>query len=392
MPSNKNINLKKKKTIVFLFPSLMAAFKNEILMGMAQYAQRQRNIVIRCIEEDDVDDKNAFAECDGIFTNAYSEKTIGYITAAGLPIVRLYDYPKRPDMIDIGFDDRKIGEMAAEWFLRRGFKSFAYCGNRGSNDSDAVEKAFASAVAKAGFECAIFDEPAIMKRKKYHRTINILQRCLDKWIKTLPPHTAVLCLHDFRASHFLEACLRNGRAVPDDIAIMGQYNDIAFCTCAPVTITSVDVNARAFGEAAMRILENAIENPVVPKLRPTYFVPPVGIVERESTAVYPVNPPWLAETLLLLDKNLDTPISATALAKAAGVSHTALQRAFRKAFGTTPGKYIMSVKMREAKRLLEEKRLNVKEVALRTGFSSPQYFSHAYHEFYGHSPVSDRRA
>ncbi len=392
MTSSKNIKLKKKKTIVFLFPSLMAAFKNEILMGMAQYAQRQRNIVIRCIEEDDVRDKNAFAECDGIFTNAYSEKTIGYMTAAGLPIVRLYDYPKRPDMIDIGFDDKKIGTMAAEWFLRRGFKSFAYCGNRGSNDSDAVEKAFASTVAKAGFECAIFDEPAIMRRKKYHRTINILQRCLNKWIKTLPPHTAVLCLHDFRASHFLEACLRNGRAVPDDIAIMGQYNDIAFCTCAPVTITSIDVNARAMGEAAMRILESAIDNPVGPKLRRTYFVPPTGIVERESTAVYPVNPPWLAKCLLMLDASLDKSISAADLAKAAEVSQTMLQKAFRKAFGTTAGKYITSVKMREAKRLLEEKRLNVKEVALRTGFSSPQYFSHAYHEFYGHSPVSDRRA
>ena len=231
-----------------------------------------------------------------------------------------------------------------------------------------------------------------MKRKKYHRTINILQRCLDKWIKTLPPHTAVLCLHDFRASHFLEACLRNGRAVPDDIAIMGQYNDIAFCTCAPVTISSIDVNARAMGEAAMRILESAIDNPVGPKLRRTYFVPPAGIVERESTAIYPVNPPWLAKILLLLDKNMGTPISVRDLAKAVGLSHTSLEKAFRKAFGTTAGKYITSVKMREAKRLLNECRLNVKEVAKRTGFSSPQYFSHAYHDFYGHPPISDRRA
>ena len=33
----------------------------------------------------------------------------------------------------------------------------------------------------------------------------------------------------------------------------------------------------AFGEAAMRILENAIENPVAPKQRPTHFVQPIGI-------------------------------------------------------------------------------------------------------------------
>jgi len=48
--------------------------------------------------------------------------------------------------------------------------------------------------------------------------------------------------------------------------------------------------------------------------------------------------------------------------------------------------------MREAKRLLDENQLNVKEVALRTGFSSPQYFSHAYHDFYGRAPVSDKLA
>lgn len=295
-------------------------------------------------------------------------------------------------MIDIAFDDRKIGTMAAEWFLRRGFKNLAYCGNRGSIDSDEVEKAFAKTVTKAGFKCAVFDEPAIMGKKNYKRTISILLRCLGKWIKTLPPRTAVLCLHDFRASHFMQVCLQHGRSVPDDIAVMGQYNDVALCACAPVTISSIDVNARAMGESAMRILESAVDNPVGPKLRPTFFVPPAGIVERESTAVYPVNPPWLAKTLLLLDKNLDSSITATGLAKAAGVSHTALERAFHKAFGTTAGKYITAVKMREAKRLLDECRINIKDVATRTGFSSPQYFSHAYRVFYGHPPISERRA
>ena len=392
MTSSKNIKLKKKKTIVFLFPSLMASFKNEILMGMAQYAQRQRNIAIRCIEEDDVDNKNAFAECDGIFTDSCNEKIIDHMTATGLPIVRHYDYPKRPDMIDIAFDDRKIGTMAAEWFLRRGFKNLAYCGNRGSIDSDEVEKAFVKTVAKAGFKCAVFDEPAIMGKKNYKRTISILLRCLGKWIKTLPPHTAVLCLHDFRANHFMQACIKHGRSVPDDIAVMGQYNDIALCACAPVTITSIDVNARAMGESAMRILESAIDNPIKPKLRRTFFVPPIRIVERESTATYPVDPPWFANVLLMLDANLDKSILAKDLAKAAGVSHTMLQRVFHKTFGTTAGKYITSVKMREAKRLIDENQISLKEVAKRTGFSSPQYFSHAYHEFYGRPPINDRHA
>jgi pimeloyl-ACP methyl ester carboxylesterase len=174
-----------------------------------------------------------------------------------------------------------------------------------------VEKSFASTVAKAGFKCIVYEKPGAMRSRKYKRSLDVLVRSLDKWIPTLPQHTAVLCMHDFRASHFLYACLRHGRAVPNDIAIMGQYNDVAFCACSPVTITSVDVNPRAFGEAAMRILDNAIDNPVEPKLRPTFFVPPVRIVERESTAVYPVTPPWLAKCLLILDANLDKSIDVS---------------------------------------------------------------------------------
>lgn len=392
MINDKTISPKKNKTIAFVFPSLMASFKNEILMGMAHYAQRRRNISIKCIEDYHVEEKDIFAGCDGIFMAVSDEKSVARMVATGLPIVRHYDYPKRQDMIDIGFDDRKIGTMAAEWFLRRGFKNFAYCGSHGSCDSDEVEKAFVSTVANAGFKCLVYEKPGSIRSRKYKRSLNVLVRSLDKWIPTLPQHTAVLCMHDFRASHFLYACMRHGRAVPNDIAIMGQYNDVAFCACSPVTITSVDVNPRAFGEAAMRILDNAIDNPVEPKLRPTFFVPPVGIVERESTAVYPVNPPWLAKCLLMLDANLDKSISAADLAKSAGVSQTMLQKAFHKTFGTTAGKYITSVKMREAKRLLDENQLNVKEVALRTGFSSPQYFSHAYHDFYGRAPVSDKLA
>ena len=46
--------------------------------------------------------------------------------------------------------------------------------------------------------------------------------------------------------------------------------------------------------------------------------------------------------------------------------------------------------MREAKRLMMEDRLSVKEVAARTGFSSQAYFSAAYRTFYGHPPSQSR--
>ena len=87
---------------------------------------------------------------------------------------------------------------------------------------------------------------------------------------------------------------------------------------------------------------------------------------------------------------MERPVSAAALAEAVGVSASTLRAAFRKALGTSLGKYSLSVRMREAKRLMMEERFSVKEVAVRTGFSSQAYFSAAYHAFYGCSPSQSR--
>ena len=54
-------------------------------------------------------------------------------------------------------------------------------------------------------------------------------------------------------------------------------------------------------------------------------------------------------------------------------------------------KYILSVKMREAKRLLTTGQLTAKEIAARMNFSSLNYLCYAYQTFYGHPPRKDHR-
>ena len=105
-----------------------------------------------------------------------------------------------------------------------------------------------------------------------------------------------------------------------------------------------------------------------------------------------MDPPFLAKALLLLDEKMDRPLSAAALAEAAGVSSATLRAAFRKVLGTSLGKYALSVRMHEAKRLIMEERFSVKEVAARIGFSSQAYFCYAYHAFYGEPPSQSRIA
>ncbi len=376
------------KTIAIVSSIPVAGVENEFLLGVAQYAQERRNFVIRLLHPSDSDMHDSLADCDGIIS--WAMQATERLKTTGLPIIDISNIQPDPDLIGVDVDTARTAVMAAEWFLRRGFRSFAYCGKGVYGFSDTLRDAFAAAVAGCSREYRVYEKGGVEPNPS-EESIARLCRELEAWVSTLPPRTAILCMHDIRANYVLQSCLRVGRAVPDDLAIMGRFNDIAICSTAPVTISSIDVNLRGLGYTAMRLIESAVEQPVKPKLRPIFRVRPNGVVERESTAVYPVDPPWLASALMTLDENMDRPVSILDLVSAAGVSRPTLQTAFRKAFGMSAGKYILSVKMREAKRLMEQGRFNVKEIAARTGFATPSYFSKAYHAYYGRAPSSDAR-
>ena len=386
---------RQRKRVAFITDATAATpFAQRILSGVAEYMQKRRGFVLQNIPSTEILRDSLNRRFDGIIINLCAENTrklLRTLNGEMLPIVDTGAEIKDPSLIRVDIDIVREGTVAAEWCLRRGFRNFAYCGFHGVGTypfNDILESAFATAVEKAGYQCLMFNMPPVTNEDKQY--IRIVQRALDKWVATLPPRTAVFCVHDRRAVMLAQACLTCGRAVPDDIAIMGRNNDITTCVCAPVPITSINSNLEGQGFAAMRLLADAIEHPVAPKLRPVFRIPPLKIVERESTAVYPVDPPFLAKALLLLDENMERPVSATAIAKAVGVSSSTLRAAFRKVLGTSLGKYALSVRMREAKRLIMEERFSIKEVAARTGFSSQAYFCYAYRAFYGHPPSTER--
>ncbi len=360
----------------------------EFRMGISQFLAEKRNYTIANLMPDDIDnwppDFHPAIRVDGIIAHVALRERAQKLKAFGVPIVDLSgEMTDDPAFIPVDCDNSAAARMAAERFLQRGFTSFAYYGVSSRQSSDILKSAFASTVDKAGHRC----QSLLVDASEGFATPT-----LKNWISKLPRHTALLCMNDYRAHAALRCCQATGRSVPDDIAVMGMNNNKSYCLCATVPLSSVDTNLRGLGYAAMRILSSAIENPVKPKLRRTYLVPPGTIFERESTAVYPVEPPWLADVLAHLDRNIDRPLAATDLAEAAGVAHSTLQAAFHKTFGTTAGKYILSVKMREAKRLVEEGRFSIKEIAAKTGFSSMNYFSRSYRNYYGRSPTKARAA
>ena len=73
-------------------------------------------------------------------------------------------------------------------------------------------------------------------------------------------------------------------------------------------------------------------------------------------------------------------LDSQALAARLGVSLSTLRRMFRERLGISPAKYLLRLRMNEAKRLLSETMSPIKEVAARCGYGSSIAFHRAFRE------------
>ena len=180
--------------------------------------------------------------------------------------------------------------------------------------------------------------------------------------------------------------------VPQDLAILGVDNDTIACSFARIPISSINPNSFEVGRAAARILAATLAEPPVRRLHKIYRVRPGGITERSSTEFMPIDPPWLGQMLLHIEKNMSRPIPASELFALFGLSSTHVEGVFRKKLGMTVQSYITSVKMREARRLLSRPNLRISEIGYLCGFTSPQYFCRTFTSTFGSSPRAYRKA
>ncbi|WP_290918566.1 AraC family transcriptional regulator [Halodesulfovibrio sp.] len=103
-----------------------------------------------------------------------------------------------------------------------------------------------------------------------------------------------------------------------------------------------------------------------------------GITEFEEKATRK------AYTKLMED--ISTPPSLPELAKSVGLSHTRLNKLFRMIYGNTVFGILRKERLECARRLLEDGRRNVSEIAYECGFSSPSHLSRAFVEQFGSQP------
>ena len=103
-------------------------------------------------------------------------------------------------------------------------------------------------------------------------------------------------------------------------------------------------------------------------------------------------PPWLLRVRERLRQECGEPASLEELARDAGVHPVHVTRAFRAHFRCTPGEYLRRCRLNQAAALLADPRIPLAEIALTCGFYDQAHFSRAFRDAFGRSPGRYREA
>jgi TolB-like protein/AraC-like DNA-binding protein/TPR repeat protein len=89
---------------------------------------------------------------------------------------------------------------------------------------------------------------------------------------------------------------------------------------------------------------------------------------------------------IILDNLINPQFGVPELAREIGTSRSVLLRRLKTLTGKSASSFIREIRLQRAMELIEQEGLSASEASYQTGFSSPAYFSHCFHEHFGYPP------
>lgn len=309
----------------------------------------------------------------------------------GIPVIDVSAARFLPDIPYVETDDVAIAALATQHFLERGFRNFAFLGDRRFRWSDNRCRAFGAAVASRGFPLEVFDGPTGRgrprgvgaRRETEGEPVDDTGR-IEAWLSSLPKPVAVFACYDNRGRQALEACRRVPLAVPDDVAVLGVDDDRVLCELSSPPLSSVVPDAIGAGRLAARLLESLMAGASLD--RDEWLLPPLGLSARQSTDVLAIDDPLVAAAVRFIRDNASSGIKVADVAGRLRVSRRVLESRFARRLGRTPHDEIGRVQFRRVEQLLLETDLSLAAIAQRAGFRHAEYMTVAFARRHGVPP------
>jgi LacI family transcriptional regulator len=298
-----------------------------------------------------------------------------FVTDAKCPKIDLSGSHPEIKIPRLTADNLHIGKLAADHFIGRGFRSYAYCCDRLDPMSFLRREGFFMALKIEELSSRSWEWEAHVKKitkTDWNRKRQWIRKQIEKASKPL----AIFCFNDIIASQVVETAIDSGFSVPEEVAVMGVDNDELICNTAAVPLSSVQHDLHTLGYQGAKLLQLLMDGNTSPE-RPI-LITPRGVEPRVSTDIIAIHNPRCADALKFIRDNYRTNIGIRDIAAETGCSRRTLETEFRKELGRTLNKELHRVRMNHVKELLISSRLSIAEVAAASGFQSVEYLHRAF--------------
>ena len=370
------------------------SFAYKLLKGIVSYCENQeqweicrmppsykRNLGIRGV----VDwAKNWGA--DAVIGQFDQDDDVSLFAKNGIVVVA-QDYIKRFSQIpNITADYYGTGRMAAEHFIEKGFKNYAFFGFRNVCWSDERYEGFKRTVEKAGYAETFhaYRMQDISHLWYYERGK------LTDWLLSLPKPVAIMTCDDNQGSNLIDACNSIGIKMPAEVSIIGVDNDEIICNLNTPSLSSIHVDIENGGYKTAALIDRLVSTGQTQG--EDIILRPVKVVGRISTASYATSDAEIQKAIKFIHQNLQKKISVKDVMNAVALSRRLLERRFKSVTGESIYQYISRYRVELFADLLQSTNDQVINIALSLGENDSKSISRKFKAAYGMAPNEWREA
>lgn len=321
--------------------------------------------------------------------DAVMTRTIRHIEqlhSLNIPIIYIVHHEMSDSLFpSVVTDGKSIAKMAADHFLDRGFRNFAYCGFDTMSWSVQRGEHFIRMIKDAGFATHLYKQPV---SKVLHRWENE-QGLLAEWLKGLHKPVAVMACNDDRGQHVIEACKMVNIKIPEEVSVLGVDNDVLVCDLCEPPLSSIAMNTEKAGYDAAELLDSLMRGKAMTGQK--IIVAPTHIATRRSTDILSIQDPDVAEALRFIRNNCRAQITVDDVVDALPVSRRVLEKRFRKLLNRSVLEEIRKARTDAAARMLVETEMSISQIAEKLGYTETAHLSRYFHKEKGLSPIAFRK-
>lgn len=328
------------------------------------------------------------AQPEGLIVRAETAEESKTFSAMGIPVVDVACAYPGTGLMEAYNDDEETGRRGAAYLRSLGFQTFAYGGIEGTLWSRRRFYGFFDSLGLQHPSVSQFERPLY-----WWRDPSLDRRELRQWLKSLPRPTALFAGNDIVGLRVIETCKEIGISVPSDLSVLGVDDEDLLCELADPSLSSIRLDCEGIGRSAAQLLDGALHrgSDKTETKKAEIRLPPMNIVERESTRTLIHADPLIVQSVTWLRSNARRRVDVGDLVAALPASRRTVEKRFKAALGCSPRQLLQRYRLDYAKQLLISTDIPLDSVAQSSGFTAIQRFYAIFKETEGCTPGVWRR-